>query len=70
MTPYKSNYITFTRGSLSITVANGETTMVEGYWGHPRRSTCLELHANTVSIEGCVVYSRSRLQLLIGAASA
>jgi hypothetical protein len=31
MTPHRSNYITFTRGSLSITVANGETTMAEGY---------------------------------------
>jgi hypothetical protein len=31
MTPYRSNYVTFTRRSLSITVANGETTMAEGY---------------------------------------
>jgi hypothetical protein len=31
MTPHRFNYITFTRGTLSITVANGETTMAEGY---------------------------------------
>jgi hypothetical protein len=31
MTPHRSNYITFTRGTLSITVANGETTTAEGY---------------------------------------
>ena len=29
MTPCKSNYITFTRGSPSITAANGETTIAE-----------------------------------------
>jgi len=31
MTPYRSNYITFIRGTLSITIANGETTIAEGY---------------------------------------
>jgi transposase InsO family protein len=31
MTPHRSNYISYTRGSLLITVANGETTMAEGY---------------------------------------
>ena len=31
MTPYKSNYISFTRASLRVTVANGETTLAEGY---------------------------------------
>lgn len=31
MTPYRSDYVTLTRGSLSITIANGETTMVESY---------------------------------------
>jgi hypothetical protein len=31
MTPHKSNQITFTRGTLSITATNEDTTMVEGY---------------------------------------
>jgi hypothetical protein len=31
MTLYRSNYISFTRGSLTIIVANGETTIAEGY---------------------------------------
>jgi hypothetical protein len=31
MTPYKLNYVTFTRASLMVTVANGETTLAEGY---------------------------------------
>jgi hypothetical protein len=31
MTSHRSNYIIFTRGSLFITVVNGETTMAEGY---------------------------------------
>jgi GAG-pre-integrase domain len=31
MTPFRFNYISFTRGNLTITVANGETTMAEGY---------------------------------------
>jgi hypothetical protein len=31
MTPYRSNYITFTRRILAVTVANGEATMAEGY---------------------------------------
>lgn len=33
MAPHRSNYVTFTRGTLTITVANGETTLAEGYGG-------------------------------------
>ena len=33
MTPYRPNNVTFKCGSLSITVANRETTMAEGYGG-------------------------------------
>lgn len=31
MTPYRSNYVTFTRGTLNITDANVETTIAERY---------------------------------------
>jgi hypothetical protein len=49
MTPHRSNYATFTRGTLSITVGNGEATRAKGYRDIlidlPNQSTASELPA-------------------------
>ena len=31
MTPYRHNYVTFTMASMTVRVANGESTCAEGY---------------------------------------